>query len=94
MENTLASYTPEEVVALLSCFVFQEKSDTESTLTPRLEQGRDAILAIADKVGRVQDHWKVSSIDAERRLKFGLADAVYEWANGTVRNHGSLKRVR
>ena len=44
LENTFANYDPEEVVALLSCFVFQEKTDIEPTVPPKLEQGRDAIL--------------------------------------------------
>lgn len=37
LENTFATYEPEEVVALLSCFIFQEKTDVEPLLTPTLE---------------------------------------------------------
>ncbi|KAG8987538.1 hypothetical protein FRB90_003297 [Tulasnella sp. 427] len=82
LENTLASYEPEEVVALLSGFVFQEKTDVEPTLPPKLEQGRDDILNIADRVGRVQDFHKVAVPDSRSKLKFGLAEVVYEWAKG------------
>jgi antiviral helicase SKI2 len=59
LENTLGGYEPEEVVALLSCFVFQEKTEAEPLLTGRLESGRDAIIAIADRVGGVQDMHRV-----------------------------------
>ncbi|KAF9055903.1 NUC185 domain-containing protein [Panaeolus papilionaceus] len=82
LENTLAEYEPEEVVALLSCFVFQEKTDVEPLLSPKLETGRDAILAISDRVGRIQDAHKVAAADFQTSLKFGLVEVVYEWAKG------------
>ena len=80
----LAGYEPEEVVALLSCFVFQEKTDVEPVLTPHLEEGREAILAVANRVGEVQSRNKVSAPDSESGLKFGLVEVVYEWAKGMV----------
>ncbi|KAH7922845.1 ATP-dependent RNA helicase [Leucogyrophana mollusca] len=82
LENTLANYEPEEVVALLSCFVFQEKTEVEPVIPPKLEEGRDAIIAISDKVGRVQDRHKVAVEDFRSNLKFGLMEVVYEWAKG------------
>ncbi|KAJ7292904.1 ATP-dependent RNA helicase [Mycena rebaudengoi] len=82
LENTLANYEPEEVVALLSCFVFQEKTDVEPAMSPRLEEGRAAILAISDRVGRIQDLHKVAVEDFRSNLKFGLVEVVYEWAKG------------
>lgn len=80
----MAPFDPEEVVALLSCFVFQEKTDSEPKIPPKLEEGRDAILAIADRVARTQDYHKVPGQDF-RQLKFGLMEVVYEWAKGMVR---------
>ncbi|KAJ7070626.1 antiviral helicase [Mycena amicta] len=82
LENTLASYEPEEVVALLSCFVFQEKTEVEPVIPPKLETGREAILAISDRVGRTQDYHKVATEDFRSNLKFGLVEVVYEWAKG------------
>jgi len=82
LDNMLAAYEPEEAVALLSCFVFQEKTDVEPAIPPKLEEGRDAIFAIADKVGAVQDRHKVAASDVEKKLKFGLVEVVYEWAKG------------
>lgn len=69
-------------MALLSCFVFQEKTDIEPAIPPKLEQGRDAIIAISDRVGRVQDSHKVAVEDFRSNLKFGLVEVVYEWAKG------------
>ena len=80
LENTLANYEPEEVVALLSCFVFQEKSDVEPTLSPKLETGRGAILEIAGRVGGIQDRHNIA--DSRSDLKFGLVEVVYEWSKG------------
>ena len=87
LENTLGGYEPEEVVALLSCFVFQEKTDVEPILAPRLMSGRDAILAISDRVGRVQDLHKVVVEGHRTGLKFGLIEVVYEWAKGMVSDY-------
>ena len=87
LENMLGVYEPEEVVALLSCFVFQEKTDSEPVLAPRLESGREAILAIADRVGRVQDSHKVAANEHKADLKFGLIEVVYEWAKGMVSDY-------
>ncbi|KAJ3575226.1 hypothetical protein NP233_g1245 [Leucocoprinus birnbaumii] len=82
LENTLANYEPEEVVALLSCFVFQEKTDVEPLIPPKLQEGRDTIQVINDRVGRVQDRHKVASEEFRSELKFGLTEVVYEWAKG------------
>lgn len=79
----MAAYEPEEVVALLSCFVFQEKTDVEPVIPPKLQEGRDAITAIASRVERVQEQNKVP-IEEFRALKFGLVEVVYEWAKGMV----------
>lgn len=82
LENTLANYNPEEVVALLSCFVFQEKTDVEPVFPPKLQEGREAIMAISDRVGATQDRHKVAAEDFRSNLKFGLVEVVYEWAKG------------
>lgn len=82
LENTLAAYEPEEVVALLSSFVFQEKTGVEPVFPPRLEDGRDALQAILDRVAQVQDWHKVVSDEHRWSLNFGLMEAVYEWAKG------------
>ena len=84
LENTLASYEPEEVVALLSAFLFQEKTDVEPVLPPKLQEGRDAIVSITDRVNAVQDRHKVPGDSFRSTLKFGLMEVVYEWAKGMV----------
>ena len=54
LENVFADYEPSEIVALLSCFVFQEKTQSEPVLTPRLEQGVEKVKSIALKIAKAQ----------------------------------------
>ncbi|KAI9885335.1 MAG: hypothetical protein M1823_002880 [Watsoniomyces obsoletus] len=87
LENVLAEFAPEEIVALLSAFVFQEKTDHSPTLTANLERGRDTIVRISERVNAVQVQHQVilSSADSNdfvSRPRFGLVEVVYEWARG------------
>jgi antiviral helicase SKI2 len=87
LENVLADYEPEEIVALLSAFVFQEKTESKPTLTSRLEQGIEKIVEISEKVNQVQTLHQVilsaeDSNDFVSRPRFGMVEVVYEWAKG------------
>ena len=75
----MGAYDPEEVVALLSCFIFQEKTEVEPVIPPKLKEGMDAITAIAERVERVQEAHKVPG-EEFRALKFGLEAASHERA--------------
>lgn len=90
----LANYEPEEVVALLSCFVFQEKTDVEPVIPPRLQQGLAAIAVITVRVGRIQDRHKVAVEEFRSTLKTGLVEVVYEWAKGMVVKYSALPMPR
>jgi antiviral helicase SKI2 len=87
LENVLAEYEPEEIVALLSAFVFQEKTDTEPTLTASLERGIAKIVEISERVNKVQTEYQVilsadDSNDFVSKPRFGMVEVVYEWARG------------
>ncbi|KAK4695409.1 antiviral helicase SKI2, partial [Lecanoromycetidae sp. Uapishka_2] len=87
LENVLADFEPEEIVALLSAFIFQEKTDNIPTLTPHLENGRDIIIGISEKVNALQTQHQVilssdDSNDFTSQPRFGLIEVVYEWARG------------
>ncbi|KAH9858296.1 antiviral helicase [Lenzites betulinus] len=81
LENTLAAYDPEEVVALLSCFVFQEKTTAEPAVPPKLQEGLAALGDLGERVERVQERHKVPG-EEFRALNVGLVEVVYEWAKG------------
>ncbi|GAA6001294.1 SKI complex RNA helicase subunit SKI2 [Rhodotorula paludigena] len=86
LDNVFADFEPEEMVALLSGFIFQEKTETEPLLTPRLEEGKEIILATYDRVTAVQERNRANFADegfnGTGELKFGLMEVVYEWAKG------------
>jgi antiviral helicase SKI2 len=87
LDNVLAAYEPAEIAALLSAFVFQEKTETEPNLTANLEKGMATIIAISEKVNAKQVEYQVvlsadDSNDFVSRPRFGLMEVVYEWARG------------
>ncbi|GAA5893928.1 hypothetical protein JCM8208_001280 [Rhodotorula glutinis] len=87
LDNVFADFEPEEMVALLSGFVFQEKTDSEPLLTPRLEEGKEILVATYDRITAVQDRHRANFADdgafnGSGELKFGLMEVVYEWARG------------
>ncbi|KAF2769640.1 antiviral helicase [Teratosphaeria nubilosa] len=87
LENVLADYEPEEIVALLSSFVFQEKTDSTPNMTSALERGQETIIKISEKVNHYQTLHQVilssdDSNDFVSRPRFGLVEVVYEWARG------------
>ncbi|KAB5547116.1 NUC185 domain-containing protein [Coniochaeta sp. 2T2.1] len=87
LDNVLAEYEPAEIAALLSAFVFQEKTDAEPTLTAKLEKGQKTITEIAEKVNNIQVEHQVilqsdEGSDFTSRPRFGLMEVVYEWARG------------
>ena len=56
-------------------------------------QGRDNVLRVAAKIVMIEQECGLSSSveDYQAEFKFGLAEVVYQWALGTVRNNHSLQ---
>ncbi|XP_031255224.1 DExH-box ATP-dependent RNA helicase DExH11 isoform X2 [Pistacia vera] len=85
-ENQLDDLEPEEAVAIMSAFVFQQKNTSEPSLTPELSEAKQRLYNTAIRLGELQAHFKLQ-IDpveyARENLKFGLVEVVYEWAKGT-----------
>ncbi|KAL2121782.1 hypothetical protein VTJ04DRAFT_2237 [Mycothermus thermophilus] len=107
LENVLADYDPAEIAALLSSFVFQEKSESAPRLTANLERGIKTIMDISERVNNVQTLHQVAGADDEGGnsnskggdtsalpKRFGLVEVVYEWARGmSFRNITNLTDV-
>ncbi|XP_041998400.1 DExH-box ATP-dependent RNA helicase DExH11-like isoform X1 [Salvia splendens] len=85
-ENQLNDLEPEEAVAIMSAFVFQQRNTSEPSLTTRLAQAKKRLCDTAIRLGKLQAEFKVQ-VDPEEyardNLKFGLVEVVYEWAKGT-----------
>jgi antiviral helicase SKI2 len=83
-ENSLSSLEPPEIVALLSCMVFQEKVDVDPTLSEELQKGVDEIKRVASVIAHTQQDCGMDTPVDEyvRGLKFGLVEVVHAWASG------------
>ena len=83
-ENKLTDRPPEEIAALLSCMVFQQKNCSEPELSASLKQGVEDIKMTAVKIGEVQVACGLMEPvgDFVESFNFGLVEVVYEWARG------------
>ncbi|XP_022997907.1 DExH-box ATP-dependent RNA helicase DExH11 isoform X1 [Cucurbita maxima] len=85
-ENQLDDLEPEEAVALMSAFVFQQRNTSEPSLTPKLSMAKKRLYETAIRLGKLQAQFRLP-VDCEEyardNLKFGLVEVVYEWAKGT-----------
>lgn len=86
LDNVFADFEPAELVAILSCFVFQERSESEPRLTPKLAKGKGIVLSYAKKLAELQAECglSISVEDYVGSFRFGLVEVVYEWAKGLV----------
>lgn len=93
LDNVFAEFEPAEVVAILSCFVFQERGASEPKLTPKLTKAKEIVLTYARKVAQIQADCglPISVEDYINGLKFGLVEVVYEWARGLVSFYSTIK---
>jgi len=62
--------------------VFEEKSESEPIIPPKIAQGLETIYRIADDVEREQDWNHVAYDNFKDKFKPGLIEVVYEWARG------------
>lgn len=85
LDNVFSDYEACEIIALLSCFVFQEKIPS-AALTSRLELGKEKIIETAKRLNVIQQEsgLQPSVEDPVEALRFGLVEVVYEWARGMV----------
>ena len=89
-ENVLSPLEPEEIVALLSAFIFQERryaseGDDLSMLPASLQAARETILQLAEAlvVVQLEAYIDIDPIEyLSTVLNFGLVHVVYEWAKG------------
>jgi len=83
-ENKLTERPPEEIAALLSCMVFQQRNCSEPELTDSLKKGVEEIRETAARVGQVQVEQGLAMPvgDYVDSFNFGLVEVVYEWARG------------
>ncbi|KAF9172099.1 ATP-dependent RNA helicase mtr4 [Mortierella sp. AD011] len=76
--------TVEQTVALLSCFVFQEKAEGNSGLREELATPLRLMQEAARKIAKTSQDCKLSLDEEEyvQSFRSELMDVVYAWANG------------
>ncbi|KAG0266345.1 ATP-dependent RNA helicase mtr4 [Mortierella polycephala] len=76
--------TVEQTVALLSCFVFQEKTDAVPALREELATPLRLMQEAARKIAKVSQDCKLTLDEEEyvQSFRSELMDVVYAWANG------------
>lgn len=88
LDNFLGDFEPEEIVALLSVFVYEGRTREEEPpiVTPRLARGKKRIEEIYSKMLTVYENHQVPLTREEaeflEKKRFALMNVVYEWARG------------
>lgn len=88
LDNFLGDFEPEEIVALLSVFVYEGRTNEEEApiITPRLAKGKARIQEIYQRMLDVfQEHQvPLTQEEAEflEKKRFAFMNVVYEWARG------------
>ncbi|GAA5899914.1 ATP-dependent RNA helicase MTR4 [Sporobolomyces salmoneus] len=76
--------TPQQCAALLSCFVFDEKSEQTSKLKEELSGPLRVMQEAARRIAKIAIESKLPLVEDEYVASFKpeLMDAVYSWCNG------------
>lgn len=86
-DNALTTLEPEEIVSLLSCFVFQQKvDDGKPQLSTTLQEALTRVTNIASNLAREQMKYRIDVTPESfisENINPGLMEVVYEWARGT-----------
>ncbi|GIY79362.1 helicase SKI2W [Caerostris darwini] len=85
VKSVFSECPPEEVAALLSCMVFQQKNDDANLELPsHLLQKIKDIRQVAGDISIVQSVNKIQDPNFVAQYNFYLVPVVYEWAKGTI----------
>lgn len=84
--GTFSDLSPEQCAALLSCFVFDEKTKEAPALAAELQGPYNALKDIAKRIAQVSRHCKLNIVvdDYVSKFKFELMDVVYHWCKGAT----------
>jgi len=76
--------TPEQTAALLSCFVFEEKSNETPSLKEELAKPFRDLQAQARLIAKISQESKLNIVEEEYidKFKHALMDVVYAWCHG------------
>ncbi|RXG73628.1 Helicase SKI2W [Armadillidium vulgare] len=84
LDNIFTPKPIEEITALLSSLVFQQKNCSEPNLTKELQEGVKQFREVATKIGEIQKESGLQEPvgDFVDQFNFGLCEVVYHWSLG------------
>lgn len=84
--GTFNNLNSEQIAALLSCFVFDERVDKGSAMHPDLKEPFRAVQTMAKQIAKVSIEAKMPLVEDEYVQKFKpeLMDVVFQWARGAT----------
>ncbi|WVR04355.1 hypothetical protein IAU60_001356 [Kwoniella sp. DSM 27419] len=82
--GTFGTLTPEQCAALLSCFVFQEKSEAKVRLKEELATPLRTLQETARRIAKVSNESGIALVEDEyvQSFKVEMMDAVLQWCKG------------
>ncbi|WVQ83968.1 hypothetical protein IAT38_006113 [Cryptococcus sp. DSM 104549] len=82
--GTFGDLTPEQCTALLSCFVFQEKSEAKTTLKEELAGPLRVLQETAKRIAKVSSESGITLVEEEyvQSFKVEMMDVVLQWCRG------------
>ncbi|GFZ49054.1 Hydrolase acting on acid anhydrides to facilitate cellular and subcellular movement [Saitozyma sp. JCM 24511] len=82
--GTFNPLTPEQCAALLSCFVFQEKSEAKVRLKEELAAPLRVLQETARRIAKVSNESGIALVEDEyvQSFKVEMMDAVLQWCKG------------
>lgn len=84
--GTFNELKPEQCAALLSCFVFEERSNEVPRLTPELAEPLKTLREMATKIGKVSRECKIDIIEKDyvESFRYELMEVVFSWCKGAT----------
>lgn len=84
--GNFSTLSPEQCAALLSCFVFDEKTREEPVLGPDLKIPYESMIEVVKRVAQVSKQSKLDINPEEyiAKFKMELMDVVYQWCKGAT----------
>lgn len=84
--GTFSDLSPEQCAALLSCFVFDEKTKEAPALAAELQGPYNAVKDIAKRIAQISRQCKLNIVVDEyvAKFKFELMEVVFHWCKGAT----------
>lgn len=84
--GTFNEISPEQCAALLSCFVFEERSNEVPRLTPVLAEPLKTLREMAAKIAKVSKECKIEIVEKDYvdSFRYELMEVVYSWCKGAT----------